>query len=123
MPETPPGRPRRTLFVLVPLIVLLAPVAYSVVSSLVSREVPSPPGFLEMPAPEHEKCVEETAYMRFHHWELLRAVREEVVRYGQRENPGLARCKECHTSRERFCNRCHDATSLYPDCWGCHYYP
>ena len=61
--------------------------------------------------------------MRFHHWELLRLTREEVVRYGIRGDVGLNRCGECHTSRERFCDRCHEATSLHPDCWGCHYYP
>ena len=32
-------------------------------------------------------------------------------------------CTKCHTSRVRFCNRCHEAVNLYPDCFGCHYYP
>ena len=61
--------------------------------------------------------------MRRHHWELLRGVREEIVRYGKRGEIGLDRCRECHTSRERFCNVCHDAVSLTPDCFDCHYYP
>jgi hypothetical protein len=123
MSKTPPRKTGRSLFVAVPLLIVLTLIGYSVVSSLLARAAPPTAAFLEMPAPEHEKCVKETNYMRFHHWELLRAVREEVVRYGERSEIGLAGCKECHTSRERFCNRCHEAVSLYPDCWGCHYYP
>ena len=79
--------------------------------------------FLEKPAPEHDKCVRETTYMRHHHWELLRGIREEVVRYGMRGEVGLNGCRDCHTKRERFCDQCHTAVSLTPDCWGCHYYP
>ena len=47
----------------------------------------------------------------------------QVVRYGIRGEIGLKKCKECHTSRERFCTKCHEAVSLTPDCYGCHYYP
>jgi hypothetical protein len=110
-------------FVAIPLVILLLPLGYSVVSSLFAQEPEMPQVFLEQPDPKHESCVRETAYMRFHHWELLRQVREEVVRYGERGDVGLKKCSECHTSRERFCNRCHDAVSLHPDCFGCHYYP
>jgi hypothetical protein len=79
--------------------------------------------FLEMPDTIHKTCVKDTEYMRFHHWELLRDVREEVVRYGNRGEISLLGCRDCHTSRERFCNECHDAASVRPDCYGCHYYP
>jgi hypothetical protein len=102
---------------------MLLPLGYSVVSSLFAREPAMPQGFLERPDPKYENCVRETTYMRFHHWELLREIRKEVVRYGERGDLGLSKCSECHTSRERFCNRCHEAVSLYPDCFGCHYYP
>jgi hypothetical protein len=61
--------------------------------------------------------------MRIHHWEDLRRIRENVVRYGNRSEEGLARCKDCHTYRDRFCDRCHGAVSLTPDCFDCHYYP
>ncbi|MFC2085001.1 cytochrome C, partial [Bacteroidota bacterium] len=71
----------------------------------------------------YKNCVRETEYMRHHHWELLRTIREEVVRYGKRGEINLKKCQECHTSRERFCNKCHDAVSMKPDCYGCHYYP
>jgi hypothetical protein len=102
---------------------MLLPLGYSVVSSLFAQEPTMPEVFLERPDPKHENCVKETTYMRFHHWELLREIRKEVVRYGKRGDLGLKKCSECHTSRERFCNQCHDAVSLHPDCFGCHYYP
>ncbi len=61
--------------------------------------------------------------MRLRHWERLRKIREDVVRYGIRDENGLSRCKDCHPSRANFCDQCHDAVSLTPDCWGCHDYP
>lgn len=108
--------------VLLALIILL-PIGYSVASYVFARDVDDTRIFLERPAEQYKNCVKETTYMRFHHWELLRGIREEVVRYGQRGDIGLDRCRDCHTSRERFCNQCHNAVSLYPDCFGCHYYP
>jgi hypothetical protein len=122
MPEKPPRSPGSRLLWAIPLLIVLLPLGYSVVSSV--AQVGDPPEvFLEMPDPKHEECVRDTAYMRFHHWELLRGVREEIVRYGNRGDVGLKKCQECHTSRERFCDRCHDAVSMSPDCFGCHYYP
>ena len=123
MSEKPSRNTRSALIAAIPLLVILLPLGYSVVSSLFAHDVTPSEVFLERPDPKYDKCVKETAYMRFHHWELLRGIREEVVRYGQRGELGLAKCRECHTSRERFCNQCHDAVSLYPDCFGCHYYP
>jgi hypothetical protein len=105
-------------------LIIRLPLGYSIASSLVAQETGTAPRvFLERPDAKHESCIRETTYMRFHHWELLRVIREEVVRYGMRGEDGLDRCKDCHTSRERFCNRCHNAVSLYPDCFDCHYYP
>lgn len=104
-------------------LVILFPLGFSAVRYIV---VPSPPAaesFLEMPEPQYKECVRDIEYMRLHHWELLRHVREEVVRYGKRGEVSLAKCRDCHTSRERFCNRCHDAASVLPDCFECHYYP
>jgi hypothetical protein len=116
-----PGK--RANLILIPVVVILLPLAYSVISSQLKPEPDSSGPFLEMPGPEHEQCVRETTYMRYHHWELLRRTREEVVRYGIRGDVSFSKCKECHTSREKFCNRCHDAVSMTPDCFGCHYYP
>lgn len=109
--------------VVIPILILLIPFGYSIISHVLARDIDNVQPFLERPDEKYKDCVRETTYMRFHHWELLRAIREEVVRYGIRGDIGLKKCRECHTSRERFCNKCHDATSLTPDCYGCHYYP
>ena len=124
MPEREPGiMSRNAIIPLVLVLVILIPPAYSVVSRVFDGASEAETMFLEMPDPEHKECVKDTEYMRYHHWELLRAVREEVVRYGVRGDISLSGCKTCHTSREGFCNRCHDAASVKPDCYGCHYYP
>jgi hypothetical protein len=104
-------------------VVILSPLAYSVVTAIFAHEAQGRDVILERPAPEHKKCVRETVYMRYHHWELLREIREEVVRYGVRGEVGLYMCKDCHTNRDKFCNQCHDVSSVNPDCYGCHYYP
>ena len=104
-------------------VLVLVPLGFSVVAQVSQNETESSNDFLEKPDPKYEDCVREASYMRFHHWELLRSIREEVVRYGKRGDIGLSKCAECHTSRERFCDKCHEATSLTPDCFDCHYYP
>jgi hypothetical protein len=114
---------RRNAFLAIPIVLVLIPLGYSLVSPLFARDTEAVEGFLERPDPQHESCVQDTTYMRFHHWELLRETRKAVVRYGIRGDVGLKRCGECHTSRERFCAVCHTAVSMTPDCWGCHYYP
>ena len=104
-------------------VAILIPLGYGLVAPLFAHPVESADVFLERPDPQYQSCVRETEYMRYHHWELLRQIREEVVRYGIRGDVGLKTCRECHTSRERFCTQCHNAVSLSPDCYGCHYYP
>ncbi len=105
------------------ILVIILPIVYSIVSHVSAQSNPDPQPFLEMPDPQYKNCVRETEYMRYNHWELLRGIREEVVRYGKREDINLNKCRECHTSREQFCNKCHNAVSMTPDCFGCHYYP
>ena len=109
--------------VIMPILIILFPPIYSLFTSVFARAGQTSELFLEKPDAKYEECVKETEYMRHHHWELLRAIREEVVRYGIRGELGLNKCKECHTSRERFCNKCHNAVTMTPDCYGCHYYP
>ena len=108
-------------------LIILSPLGYSLVRGVIPNGAETSP---ERPDPKHVSCVvdkakgiETTRDMRFHHWELLRGIREEVVRYGKRGTIGLTTCKECHPSRERFCDRCHHAVSLTPDCFECHNYP
>lgn len=126
MPEQVNGnRPvnKQTLLMVILVLVILFPLVYAVVGSAVSRGSGSSEVFLEKATAPGDTCIQAVEYMRLHHWELLRQTREEVVRYGVRDETGLDKCKNCHTSRERFCDKCHLATSLTPDCWGCHYYP
>ena len=115
-------RRRPLVLSVIVVLVILVPLGYTVVARVIGHgDRPQP--FLERPAPQHTECVRDTEYMRYHHWELLRQVREEVVRFGKRGDVGLSGCRDCHTSRERFCNECHDLVSMSPDCFGCHYYP
>ena len=100
--------------------IIVSPIVLSAVSPVFTR---SPEPFLERPDEKYDACIRETEYMRFHHMDYLKEVREEFVRHGNREGKGIASCRGCHTSRERFCNRCHEAVDLNIDCFGCHYYP
>ncbi len=107
----------------IPILIILLPLLYSLFSFVFASGNQGSQPFLERPDAQYKDCVRETEYMRHHHWELLRAVREDVVRYGKRGEISLNKCRECHTSREQFCTKCHDAVSMKPDCYGCHYYP
>jgi len=82
-------------------------------------------------ATESRECVEETAYMRSSHMNLLDDWREQVVRDGERIHVGLngktfernlsATCiMSCHSNREEFCDRCHGYVGVTPYCWDCH---
>jgi hypothetical protein len=80
-----------------------------------------------------ENCVEDTEYMRASHMDLLNTWRDKVVREGERihvapdgtkYNMSLTlTCLDCHASKERFCNKCHDYMSVDPYCWDCHVIP
>jgi hypothetical protein len=104
-------------------VIILLPVAYSAVRALRPQRSDSPQVFLEMPVSAFQDCVEETSYMRIRHMDLLKDLREEVIRHGIRGEITLEHCRRCHTSRARFCDRCHEAASVKLDCFGCHYYP
>ena len=110
-------------FVAAAVFIILVPFVYGLVRPVTTSGEADARLFLERPDEEHEECVRETTYMRFQHMELLKQVREDVIRHGIRGEITLSGCRECHTSRERFCNKCHDAASLILDCFGCHYYP
>jgi hypothetical protein len=118
-----PGPNRRALLAIVLVLVILVPVGYSVYARVTTTE---PPEFLD--PPRGTACVceligKDTEWMRYHHWELLRGLREEVVRTGNRSEISFDGCWNCHQSKVDFCDRCHDAAFVRPDCFGCHYYP
>jgi len=108
-------------------LIILAPVGYSVLSAVVGPGTQDGEPFLESPKNPNPnqppKCVRDTTYMRFHHMDLLLKLRNDAVRDGKRGDVQFASCRGCHTSRERFCNQCHEAVNLNLDCFRCHYYP
>ena len=83
--------------------------------------------------PEGEtKCVEDKAFMTGNHMKLLYEWRNAVVRdarktpykseaSGEQHEKSLTKtCLKCHTSRDTFCNPCHDYADVRPNCWTCH---
>ena len=109
--------------VVVIVLIILFPFGYSVVCSVFSQGIQHSQLFLEKPDEKYEACVRETTHMRFNHMDLLKEIRDSVVREGKRGEIGLDNCWQCHTSRERFCNQCHNAVNLNLDCFRCHYDP
>lgn len=127
--SSPPGN-RRAFLASIPVLIILLPLVCYVARGVVSLGEERSQPFIELP--DGEYCMEGTdpryerldaQYMRFRHWEYLMELREEVVRYGNRTRGGFYTCRKCHPSRERFCDRCHNAVSLKPDCFDCHDYP
>ena len=112
----------RGIVAMAALLIILCPVGFSLVAGVLSGGSGEEP-FLEMPDAKHERCVRDTVFMRFNHMYLLMDIRDNAMREGIRGEIGLYSCRECHTSREKFCDRCHDAVNLYPGCFECHYYP
>jgi hypothetical protein len=101
-------------------LVILLPIGYYAARDAFSR---STEPFLEKPAPKYKECVRDTLYMRYHHMDLLKEIRDQVVREGKTSKITLENCRECHANRGMFCNQCHNAVNLHPDCFGCHNYP
>lgn len=86
-----------------------------------------------IPAGRGERCVEETAFMRRNHMDLLDHQRDETVLQGIRGNPfSLRECLDCHvvygagevpvtvSSPAHFCRSCHDYAAVSIDCFECH---
>ncbi|TET37593.1 MAG: hypothetical protein E3J72_05490 [Planctomycetota bacterium] len=101
-------------------VILLIPLGYGVISSAASNDTQP---FLEKPDEKYDKCVRDTEYMRLNHMDLLKSIRDEVIHEGKKAEVKLKDCRECHMSRERFCDKCHNVVNLQPNCFGCHYYP
>lgn len=100
--------------------------------------VPAPaadaPGASRVPKPvvatAGGKCVEDTAFMRRNHMELIRHHRDLTVHEGIRTTRhSLANCVNCHAdpktgrvtgSRDAFCEGCHAYAAVKLDCFECH---
>lgn len=78
----------------------------------------------ELAKPKGEACVQPAPWMRRNHMDHLKHQRDGTVREGGRDaKRSLLNCQSCHTSREQFCDRCHQYVGVRPDCFDCHYYP
>ena len=120
----------RALLASIPVLIILLPLVCYIARGVISLGgEPSGP-FIELANTKYTRCMEgedgegrARQYMRYRHWEYLMDLREDVVRNGNRTRGGFDSCQKCHQSRERFCDRCHNAVSLKPDCFDCHDYP
>jgi hypothetical protein len=76
-------------------------------------------------------CIEDTAYMKANHMDMLNQWRNLVVREGFREYTSAKdgktyeislsnTCLKCHSNYQNFCNRCHTYNEVVPFCWDCH---
>jgi len=122
---------------LLALAAIFLPLLYSVGMYVAGPEEASYEEFLASTPDPSLGCVRDTDFMRYHHWEFLKDLRDDVLRDGKRgavqsgpvtpedarERPRLQDCRICHESRAEFCDRCHEAVNLTPDCWNCHDYP
>jgi hypothetical protein len=82
------------------------------------------------------KCVLDKYDMRANHMSLLDEWRDAVVRDADRIyvaanghsfnmslSTGENSCLGCHEDKAKFCDSCHDYTSVNPYCWECHTNP
>lgn len=115
-----------TLFLLVVAAVLTFPFWYSHIEK---GQVAAEP----IVKPASGECIESVDVMRRSHMRILYQWRDEVVRgnaAGRRDyvnakgvhyNKSLTgTCLSCHTSKEEFCDRCHQRVSIKPNCFQCH---
>jgi len=76
------------------------------------------------------QCVEDPAFMRRNHMQLLKHQRSDTLRAGVRTGKySLKECIACHASQttnsvnangDNFCQSCHNYAAVSIDCFGCH---
>ena len=94
------------------------------------KAAPAPELELTAKAKAAKTCVMPTEFMKAEHMQLLDVWRHSVVRSGERMfvnadgklyNMSLSNtCLDCHSNKEKFCDRCHNYASVRPYCWDCH---
>ena len=82
---------------------------------------------------KNKECVEDVAFMRAEHMQLLNEWRDQALRNGSRVyvNAKGAKfdislqntCLKCHNNYEDFCDKCHKTNNVEPYCWTCHILP
>jgi hypothetical protein len=117
-----PNRPPKWLLPAVASVMILAPCAYSVGRFAWSRMFAAPKPFLEVPSAPTQRCVRDAVWMRQNHMVFLKELRDKTVREGIRNEITLSSCSQCHKDKAKFCDKCHNAVNLHPDCFNCHSY-
>ena len=118
--------------IIIGLIIFVGLMAYPIWSS-VGRPGPAPELVLTEKAKEAKVCVEPTPWMKESHMQLLNDWRNKVVRehdrlYTNAEGRSYTisltnTCLDCHSNKDKFCDRCHNYASVRPYCWDCHNVP
>jgi len=116
-----PTRPPAWLFPTIAGVIILSPFAYSAGRfAWLSMSPPQP--FLQAPSSPSQPCVRDPGWMRQNHRVFLYELRDRTVRDGVRSEVTLSSCSQCHKDKTRFCDKCHHAANLHPDCFDCHSY-
>ena len=106
------------------LVLMLIPLLVTVLGMATSGGPPLDPEPPSSPA----RCIQNPQYMRLHHMEYLRDLREAVVRDADRSGlggngeRGIGACGTCHVEQSSFCDRCHTPAGVQLDCFDCHDY-
>ncbi len=118
-------------FIVSALAVFLVVASFPVWYNVAAGSPPSTP-VLERPATARV-CVAPREYMRRSHMTLLAAWRDDVVRRGERtyvaydghryEKNLTGTCLQCHASKAKFCDTCHNYAGVSPACADCHTTP
>ncbi len=87
----------------------------------------------ELPPGGEQNCVRPLAEMKASHMVILDEWKDDVLRNnnrvsitvdGKEYRKGLQlACMQCHSNKEKFCDSCHEYTSVKPYCWDCHLSP
>jgi hypothetical protein len=88
---------------------------------------------VELPK-DSKQCVLPADEMRATHMKLLNEWRDEVLRTADRsfdvtiggkkyQKSLMNTCMQCHSSKKKFCDSCHEYASVVPYCWDCHIAP
>lgn len=113
------------------LIVFVGLMCFAIFNNVGSKvEEPKPASAKDL---GYTECVKPLAEIKSSHMVLLNEWRDEVIREGKREKVEAGGklyekslqngCMVCHTSKEKFCDTCHQYASVYPYCWDCHVEP
>jgi hypothetical protein len=115
--------------ILAGLVVFIAAITFPFWYNL-GKAAPAPEVELTEKAKAAKTCVMPNAFMKAEHMQLLDVWRHNVSRNGERMfvnaegklfNMSLSNtCLDCHSNKEKFCDRCHDYASVRPYCWDCH---